>query len=170
MNVIRKLMIGLGSIVAVALALALASPKTVRAVVSTLVTVSNTSASPAVTEGVPSMATQIIQLVCYAGAQCVQLMPGGALPSTGYTIPAGQNLVITDVQINSPSGGGVDRIGLSPIFSATSGIAVSWDFSYDGTTHEYQLAPGVVWPGGNPIYLYGASGVQVFLRGYLTSQ
>ncbi len=46
MNVLRKILVGLGCIVVIALVLALASPKTVRAVVATLVQVTNTPSNP----------------------------------------------------------------------------------------------------------------------------
>lgn len=46
MNVLRRIVVGLAGVVVVALAIELAAPKAVHALVSTLVTVTNTSANP----------------------------------------------------------------------------------------------------------------------------
>jgi hypothetical protein len=179
MNIIRKILLGLGGLVVVALVLALASPKAARSAVTTLVTVSNTLANPVVTEGSTTTATQIVALYCNLSETsplgCVQLMPGGGLGATTYTIPAGQNLVITDVQVNSPGGGGgiqfIELQATSAAQQAPGGnFYQSWYFSNDGATHEYPIAPGLVWPGANPIYVDGLVGATVILRGYLTSQ
>jgi hypothetical protein len=181
MSVLRKILIGLGSIVVVALVLALVSPKSMRAAVSTLVTVSNSLANPVLTEPATSTATQIVALYCNLSSApgagllgCQLVMPGGGLGSSSYIVPAGQNLVITDVEIDSPGGGGIQFVGLQPTAAAQlapSGNATPiWYFSNDGQTHEYQLGPGFVWPGGNPIFLNGLIGATVILRGYLTAQ
>jgi hypothetical protein len=181
MNIVRKIMVGLGSLVVVALVLALASPRAVRAVVTTLVTIQNNLANPVVTEPATSTATQIETLYCNLSSApgagllgCQLVMPGGALGTTSYIVPAGQNLVITDVEIDSPGGGGIQFVGLQPTAAAQlapgGNSTPVWYFSNDGQTHEYQLGPGFVWPAGNPIFVNGLIGATVFLRGYLTAQ
>jgi hypothetical protein len=106
MNIVRKIMIGLGSIVVVALVLTLAAPKTVRAVVSTLVTVVNnvpvvnaTSTSGTqgvITEETDGAARQPVQGNCQARA-----LGAGSFncqisfsPSFATAVPAGKRLVI----------------------------------------------------------------------------
>jgi hypothetical protein len=69
MNVIRKIMMGLGGVVVVALVLALASPKTMRAAVSTLVTVTNT----------PSVTVANAPTVNVASLPAVQFSGGASL-------------------------------------------------------------------------------------------
>jgi hypothetical protein len=75
MNVLRKILVGLGSIVVVALVLALAAPKTVRAVVSTLVTVTNTTSQPVPTMAVDTRNVNVVNTpnVNVASLPAVQL-------------------------------------------------------------------------------------------------
>lgn len=88
MNLLRRVVIGIGSITVVALVLALAAPKTTRAIVSTLVTVVNTSANP-----VPTLATDALSAFDVTSS-C--LFGGGSFCGVEplYTVPAGQIAVI----------------------------------------------------------------------------
>jgi hypothetical protein len=89
-------MVGLGSILVVALVLALASPKAVHAVVATLVTVSNTSANPvSVTQGIDLAEEPFATMLCSdnaSGSTCATVstvlgLGPSALPSS-FTVPA----------------------------------------------------------------------------------
>lgn len=108
MDVLRKIVIGLGAIVVVALMLALASPKTVHAIVSTLVTVANTSANPVPTTaptGVGVPVRNLVTLQCgfitdgepACGSGYSRIGPDGSISS--FTIPSGQTFVLTDVNV-----------------------------------------------------------------------
>lgn len=110
MNVLRKILVGLGSLVAVALVLALAAPKTVHAIVSTLVTVVNTPANPvpvtlSTNGGLPLHNMVLLECISStlnsAGtATCAnfnQINPDGSTSHSPFAIPSGQTLVITDV-------------------------------------------------------------------------
>jgi hypothetical protein len=88
MNVIRKIMVGLGSIVVVALVLALASPKSVRAVVSALVTVSNTASNP-----VPTVSSEAAKAFVAEG-NCTFFSSANACTATVYTVPSGETAVV----------------------------------------------------------------------------
>lgn len=93
MNVLRKILVGLGSVLAVAFILALASPKAVRAVVSTLVTVSNTPANPVpVTEGTDIAEQPFETTICKDGGSgvCATVATDlgvGATPPSSFTVP-----------------------------------------------------------------------------------
>lgn len=90
MNVVRRILVGLGSIVVVALVLALASPKTVHAIVSTLVTVSNTASNP-----VPTVSTDASTAFVEQGG-CASFYLN-TCTSPMYTVGAGQIAVIDSV-------------------------------------------------------------------------
>jgi len=82
------------------LAIAIA-PKTAHGLVAALVQVSNTTANPVPTEDVRGSAAQILELACptHLGtgeAFCVQDDP--SIASSSFTVPAGQNLVITQIE------------------------------------------------------------------------
>jgi hypothetical protein len=89
-NVLRKVLVGLGSIVAVALVLTLAAPKTVRAIVSTLVTVSNTASNP-----VPTVSTDASTAFVEQG-NCAAFVSNQCAASL-YTVAAGQIAVIDSI-------------------------------------------------------------------------
>jgi hypothetical protein len=103
MNVLRRIIIGIGSIVVVALVFALVSPKAVRAVVSALVTVSNTTANPAITwdadksTRIPYLSTVAVSVTAGPPGILTQFQP------TFATVPAGYRLVIQNVNFNLPS-------------------------------------------------------------------
>lgn len=94
MKVLRRIVVGLAGVVLVASALELVAPKAVQAVVSTLVTVSNTSANPVPNLNVDEPAAQPFQY--YLGAN-----PGGyptfTVPSTTVSGAPVKRLVIESV-------------------------------------------------------------------------
>jgi hypothetical protein len=91
MNVLRKILVGLGSIVVVALVLALASPKTIRAAVSALVTVTNTPANPVNTLAADAATAFVEQGTCSFNAG---FGPNICTVFPIYTVPSGQIAVI----------------------------------------------------------------------------
>jgi hypothetical protein len=87
---------GLGTVLLLALSLQLVAPKAVHAVVSTLVTVANTSSNPVPSTNVKDSAANYLTLVFGLSSSTYdQLHPDGSTSS--YALPAGQEFVITDV-------------------------------------------------------------------------
>jgi len=83
MNVLRRITMGIGGTVVVALVIGLAAPKTVRAVVSTLVTVANTPANPVPNRDVDNSANfPFSSEVCIGDANFCQGV------TDGFTVPA----------------------------------------------------------------------------------
>lgn len=140
MNVIRKIMMGLGGVVVVALVLALALPKTVHAIVSTLVTVSNTPANPVstlaadaatafVAEGTCSLFTGVFSNDCHVSL--IYTVPSGQIAVidslTGYcqlSSGSGEEAVVFLLSYNSPSGSAVQTfIAPNPVFQFPGGQA-----------------------------------------------
>jgi hypothetical protein len=97
--------------------LILAVPRAAHAVVATLVQVANPASSPVVTQGIGQQAAQIVEVECgyLALSQiqfgCAGVPPAGFVadypaPNSQYTVPAGQTLVVTAVDILSGSAAG----------------------------------------------------------------
>jgi hypothetical protein len=93
MKLFKRILIGFGTILLLALSLQLVAPKAVHAVVSTLVTVANTSANPV---PVAQAKTNYINLAFNTSTQGYdELLPNGT--TAAFVLPAGEKLVITDI-------------------------------------------------------------------------
>jgi len=115
MNIVRRIIVGLAGVVVVALAMELAAPKAVRAVVSTLVTVANTSANPvpvagnvAVTNTVPisgNVNVTNVPAVQLSGTPSVNianpLSIGGNVSATVVNTPASPVPTLSAEALNS---------------------------------------------------------------------
>lgn len=91
---VKRITMGIGGMVVAALLLALAAPKAVHAIVSTLVTVVNTSSNPVPVQNVKQSADNFVTLN-YNGSTYDQVLPDGS--TTPFSISSGQQFVITDV-------------------------------------------------------------------------
>jgi len=98
MNVLRRIAMAVGGTVAVALVIGLVAPKTVHAVVSALVTVANTSANPVAVQRVRESSANFVSVTLISGTSMYnEVQQDGTIGSTPFTIPAGEQFVITDV-------------------------------------------------------------------------
>lgn len=98
MNVIRKIAMGIGGTVVVALFIGLMAPKAVHAVVSALVTVANTPTNPVPAEEVKESRANFVSVTSIEGASTYnEVQQDGTISSTPFAIPAGEQFVITDV-------------------------------------------------------------------------
>lgn len=123
MNVLRKILVGLGSIVVVALVLALAAPKTVHALVSALVTVSNTAANPVPTIGAEAGRAFVVGNGClFTGATSCFVIPV-------YTVPAGETAVIESGSYTCSLNTGTALTSVSMSFTGPGGKLASVNFS-----------------------------------------
>jgi hypothetical protein len=96
--------------------LILAVPRAAHAVVATLVQVANTASSPVIAQGIGNQAAQIVQIECGYVPGSMDSFGCAAVPATGftsfpaadsqYTVPAGETLVVTSVDILSGSAAG----------------------------------------------------------------
>jgi hypothetical protein len=170
MRLLKQALAVLGAVVVFAVAAAIVTPKKVHALVATLVQVSNTVAAPAITENVPNLASQHVAIYCPVGAQCQPIGPGGAFNSSApdYTVPAGQNLVITSIDITSPGGGGGPYVYVLQGLTSISTLSQAWYVPNNGQTVQFQFPSGIVWPAGGAILADGNDGLTGVIRGYLT--
>jgi hypothetical protein len=176
MKLAKRLFMGIGGMVVAAALLTLVAPKTAHGLVTALVQVANTVANPAITEDTPHLASQIVELYCQNfsssadGSPCQQVAPGGGLIESSYFVPSGQNLVITNVEMPTSGGGGHSLMTLTGYCTGLCTVASrNWVVDNDGLTHEFQLSPGFVMPGGSGVSTLGTSEATMFIRGYLTA-
>jgi hypothetical protein len=169
MNIISKAVSALGGIVVAALLIAVLAPKATPAIVAALVQVSNTPAAPAITQGVPALASQNIELMCYLATCQNRLSP----TFVAYEVPSGESFVVSDMEMATGIGGSDCVAVFAPPPPGEGGNADFFDFAADGRTHQVLFPGGLVYPAG---YKFDTTNVEMFggcnemwLRGYLTS-
>ncbi len=181
-NVLNRIAMGVGGVVIVALLLALVAPKAVHAIVSTLVTVANTSSNP-----VPVQDTKdnYITLSFNPDSQTFnEILPDGTVMSN-YVVPSGEKFVITDISWITTC---INFFGFTCNKSAGDSVLIALNTqnnpsylsqaSYSGGTpstaaHSDSFKSGlVVSQLPTPIFLFGSVGngegfLSVIFRGYL---
>jgi hypothetical protein len=162
-NSVKRMITAVGGVAIAAFLLTLAAPKAVQAVVSTLVTVANTTTNPVPTKATDNPARQSVVLTAFVGASDGAGGAGGLMisPETGaaYTVPAGQRLVVESVTGIAEMGGGETpftvnitfdsnvipssseppTIFLVPTFTGTSSGTSAFSFASSVTTY---IEPG----------------------------
>jgi len=92
---------GIAGVLFVALVMSLVAPKTVQAMVSALVTIANTSANPVPAQEVKESRANFISVsfsqFTISTSTYHEVSPDGTVSSTPFTIPSGEQFVITDV-------------------------------------------------------------------------
>ncbi len=158
--------------------LMLAAPRAAHAIAATLVQVTNTSANPAVTQSVPTQASQLVSLY---GCQCLanevgitnyySFIPMGAgINSPPYTVPASQSLVVTDIDAFPVEAGcAAGTWGLNINASIAAGPLVQLFFQLPGAVPHIQYRSGVVFPPGSAPGVQTGCQYPVYLHGYLTT-
>ena len=108
-----------------AVALLLAAPRAAHAIAAALVQVTNTAASPAIAQDVAKLASQNVLLISnpssssgYPNPNPIltsgngvlhQMFPNGTYSASPFVVPAGQNLVVTTVDLYTGGGPRGDR-------------------------------------------------------------
>jgi hypothetical protein len=164
-----------GGVVLTAALIGFTNPKAVHAVTAALVQVTNTASNPVVSSEVSLAPAQIVELACTTGAECFQVQPGGGVTSiSGYVVPAGKTLVITDIDIYTGVSSIIGVAILSNDFSSCPLCSrfdppLLYDVAQDGLTHHFSLAHGVAWPSGATLLMEGSFGFSEHLYGYLAN-
>jgi hypothetical protein len=179
MMIVKRLLMGVGGIAVLAALLQLAAPKAVHALVATLVQVTNTAATPAITQSVPTLASQIVTLEASISADTFtksngfyQISPQGALSSTLFQTPSTtQSFVITSIEFSPTAGSGT--LDLVFVDGYTLNIYEQWKIPAGSVTNlEYpsglvlgpNVAPIIASQGGST-----SAAMNVYLHGYMTS-
>jgi hypothetical protein len=200
-NKLKTRLLQAGAAIALVGALLLLTPRAAHSLAAALVEVANTPGNPVVTEGVPALASQIVTLVPsgngpagFTSASAFTLsslqqwsaavssggVPPGAPP---YTVPVGQSLVITSIDLAEIAKSGTDTVILanSAVPSGQFNVAPlgSWvatlivPCSPGPTTTQYHFSPGLVFLANQNVWMSYSAGLQGSLfaevHGYLTS-
>lgn len=178
MKITKTRLFASAGVVAIA-GLAVFTPRAAQAVAAALVQVTNTTANPVVTESTTKSASQLVLLQTLAGgaiapgstAQMNRFVPGVGPTGTPYTVPAGQSLVITEMDINAYTSAGayilLRSVSGSQVNEAVSPTRVG--------SQQMVFSSGIVFTAGDEVQVQNAgsfsaaSTVEVVLHGYLTS-
>jgi hypothetical protein len=171
MNTFRKSLISLGAVAGVALVVSLAAPRTVHALGAALTRITNTATDPAIVEDVPHLASHTEVLTAYISDPAVdsyltQWEPNGTKGEEVFTVPAGQNFVVTSVEIwpNVSAPTWVNLIN-------TNAITYYGGWEAPGTvTTEYQYPSGMAVASGVTLVVSAGQPCLVTVHGYLTPQ
>lgn len=149
-----------------------AAPRAAHAIAATLVQVTNTAANPVITQSVNTQASQLVELVTPFGADIfpssipVKLQLISASGSSPYTIPAGQHLVITQMDItllNGKAALGLYAGDLQAAYASVTAIG----------TQQFHYPTGIPVASGQQVsvvYYTGVTGdVSLNVYGYLTA-
>jgi hypothetical protein len=150
MQFTKRLLMGLGGVALVAMLASMFVPKSVHALVATLVQVSNTPSNPVPNADVNKSAAQNIELFCadVAVNNFCSLQPQNG-PQVAWNVPDGMNFVITDVDIVVQSIPGVSSGGPNATLRWDIGdIAFtrqeSWFVPNSNTTTQFHYSSGIV--------------------------
>ena len=185
MKYARKYLLPIGGPLVVIAAVTLSTPRPVHALAAALVQVTNTFTNPVISQPTNTAASQLIQLQPFAGdvtalgsQVLAQYNPAtSSTASTPYTVPSGENLVITDVDLNFYAVAG--DIGI--LFYNGNNVPTQFNQFYErldfnnpaGTLHLHYES-GMVFPSGATVGVTSATSNQnaytiVYVRGYLTA-
>lgn len=195
MNFIGKAVTTLGGIFLAALLLAALAPKATHGLVAALVQVANVRSAPVPIDTVRNSASNFITLETQVlsssgGSAWAELFPDGSYGFSPYALPAGEQLVVTDVNVVAFCGGTCPKAGsqASIVFYATDvGVALGYPFYYTASAtyqpneqgqlfavHSDHLTSGLVFsvlPSAAFNIGFGADsgeGFTVTIQGYLT--
>ena len=94
MTLLKQTLAILGTVLTIAIIVAIVSPKTAHAVAAALVQI-----EPGATTHLGQNETQLVSLSCqYVYGGCAAINPQGVYSATAYTVPAGYTLIVTDWQ------------------------------------------------------------------------
>jgi hypothetical protein len=131
------------------------------------VQIANPATAPALTLDISRSASQHVIL------NCIPLQLNGCADQSGsspYMVPAGQNLVVTSVDIIGSAQNASFQIAkaINPHFVFETG---DWSVPFDNLTHSFPYPGGIVFPAG---FTFDSttilqSGTLTILRGFLTA-
>ena len=157
--------------------LILGAPRAAHAIAATLVQITNTTANPAITESIHMQASQLVQLttpVQEALTPGTSYIPMHQVTAAGYSsaeyvVPAGQNLVITGIDVNLYSG----KALLQLTSEINGALGISEMYLTNVGFLQIRNSSGFVFPSGSEVYLYDTPGyvgvLDANIHGYLTA-
>lgn len=177
----------MGAAIGAVLIVALLAPKAAHAISAALVQVTNTLSNPVISLANHKAASQLVQLADPAGFAITPSLKPTQLAqyntstsdtgSTPYVVPAGQSLVITDLDFDIYNGSGDTGVLVSNGNSPPTAFGEYYErFDFYNVTDGVQhvtLASGMVFPAGATVGVVvtgNVSYITAVLRGYLTPE
>jgi hypothetical protein len=155
--------------------LTLTVPRAAHAIAATLVQVTNTATAPAIAQDVSKLASQ--QVMLYSPGilrtstteQLAQVAVNGFPLSQSYSVPAGQTLIVTSIDITPYApGSGTNGVAIGNTMYVLESYVVT-----NSVTTTLSFPNGLVFPAGETLIAVNApnssGAVFVTVRGYLTS-
>ncbi len=172
MQFTKRLLMGLGGVALVATLVSMCVPRSVHALVATLVQVSNTPSNPVPTADVHTSAGQNIELYCSSEYYTCPLQSPqtGALGSDSWVVPDGMSFVVTDVEAFSNTVPG-KTFNAGIWWGGYPQRVERWYFPNNELTNQLHFTTGIVVPPGAEVsYTVGYDGALSWLvvHGYLT--
>jgi hypothetical protein len=171
---LRHSMLPFGTFVLALGVVTLAWPRAAHAIAATLVQVTNTTASPAITQSTNTQASQLVSLYASSAAgdaigNSFAFGPIGFLGQE-YTVPPSQSLVITDIDIE-PNCSETFQLQLAPSTGGGIDQNLVYLFLQGPVIPHISYRSGVVFPGGTiPVMqVFGCQQAAIYMHGYLTS-
>jgi hypothetical protein len=152
--------------------LTLAAPRAAHAVAAALVNVTNTAASPAISQGVNLLASENVFLTPTTSSApnkpvpLARHLPDGTASSSAFVVPSGQSLVVTTIDITPPSVAGSYQV---IVYNGVNTHIRKILYVPGVFNIVFQFPSGIVFPEGESVYFRSVSGVAVDVHGYLTS-
>jgi hypothetical protein len=172
MKLVQRLLMGSGALALTILALMLAAPRAAHAIAATLVQVVNTATNPAVSQDVSKLASQNVSLtgdtqVNQQTSPLYTVSADGSVSTLPYTVPTGQTLIVTSVDLNPNIGvTSYSSVGLGlPSNSSAFGF---WEVAPAIST-QFVYPAGIVIAGGTTPQFLSGNPLVLRLHGYLTS-
>jgi hypothetical protein len=149
---ISRTVMAVGGVVLAAAMIGFTNPKAVHAVTAALVQVTNTASNPAVTQSVGAQAGNMVHLSCtaymeFGNAGCAQVSADGSAASLDYTVPVGESLVITSVDL-APKPGALCANDYSINLRSGSGFVLTLATTNSLATTHFTYPSGLVIGGG----------------------
>jgi len=171
MNLSSKGVLSIAGVAAAALLLAVASPRTVHALGEQLVSITNTATHPANVEDVSHLASHLVMLNGYmqTAGQAVPFYQVTANGIVNFEIPAGQNFVITSVDISPCSNPSTQAdVYLTNQSSDWTTWYGEWN-TLGWNTLQFQYPTGIAVASGTTIWLNASQQCSAIVHGYLTT-
>jgi hypothetical protein len=138
------------------------------------VNVANAITAPVPTLDISKSATHHVTLDCFENdLTSVALCSSQGNIGIPYVVPAGQNLVVTSVDVFCTVGPGGPGPGHFDLFLTPPFMAGAWSVPSDSLTHPFQYPGGIVFPAGfsfsRPNLDFSSAFCISILQGFLTS-
>ncbi len=172
MTLVKRAAAVLGTVLAIALMVAIVSPKTAHAVAAALVQI-----VPGTTTHMGQNEGQLVMLQCTASndGSCYLINSNAEFTVTSYVVPSGYTLIVTDWEYSAQLGGAAGEMSFDNLYVTLSGgareivgsqaVTASGGYVYMHERYETGIKVASGYGLGDTLALY--NGGMAYLQGYL---